>query len=115
MNRDDAYLLDMLLAARQIEEFSADLSREEFNRSRLHQLAMVRLIEIIGEAARHVSGQFQQMHPEIEWPNIIRMRSQVAYPHVDVNLDTVWSFITAKAPELIRQLESLVPPDTEED
>jgi uncharacterized protein with HEPN domain len=51
--RDEGYFLDMLLAARQIMEFASNLSRESFDESKLYQLAIVRLIEIIGEAAKY--------------------------------------------------------------
>ncbi len=65
MLRDEALLLDMLLAARDVQEFVADVDQAQFDTSKLHQNAVIRSIEIIGEAARGVSRDFQQAHPEI--------------------------------------------------
>lgn len=72
MLRDEALLLDMLLAARDVQEFVANLDRAQFDASKLHQNAVVRSNEIIGEAARSVSRGFQQAHPEIPWaPSLV--------------------------------------------
>ena len=57
MWRDDARLLDMLLAARELDKYTAGVSFEEFDQNRLLQHAVIRLIEIVGEAARNVSAE----------------------------------------------------------
>src|SRR5690242_18240614 len=102
--RDDAYFLDMLLASRQIVEFASGLSRDAFNQSKLHQYAIVRSIEIIGEAAKNVSDEARNAHPEIEWASIIGLRNRVVHEYSNIDLDIVWFVITIKAPELIQQL-----------
>ena len=56
MRRDDAYLLDMLLAAREAREFAASLTFSEFERNRMAQLAILKAVEVVGEAASHVSA-----------------------------------------------------------
>lgn len=65
MQRDDAYLLDILIAARKALKFLEGMTWEEFERSELHQNAVMRPLEIIGEAARRVSEQTRDAHPEI--------------------------------------------------
>ena len=65
MWRDDAYLLDMLLAARKVRDFTRDVTRGQFQSDELTQNAVMRQIQIIGEAARKVSLRCQQAHPEI--------------------------------------------------
>lgn len=111
--RDEAYFLDMLIAARQIVEFANGLSQEAFDDSKLHQFAIVRLIEIIGEAAKNISEPERKAHPEIEWSNIIGMRNRIVHNYTNVDLEIVWLVITTKAPELIQHLQSIVPPDNE--
>ena len=111
--RDEAYFLDMLLAARQIIEFSGGLSRAAFAESKLHQLAIVRLIEIIGEAAKNISDERRKTHPEIEWSSIIGMRNRIVHNYANVDLDIVWIVISIKTPELIQHLQAIVPPDSE--
>ncbi len=77
MRRDDAYLLDMLLAARKIRDFTQGVSQERFQQDELMQHAIMRLIQIIGEAARKVSQEFRQAHPAIPWRQSIGMRHRL--------------------------------------
>jgi len=65
MWRDDAYLLDMLLAARKVREFTKSATWEQFETDDLTQNAVMRQIQIIGEAARKISSEYQQEHSEI--------------------------------------------------
>ena len=80
MRRDDAaYLLDMLLSARDAAEFAAGLTFPQFERSRLHQNATLKAIEVIGEAAARISEKTRQAHPGIPWPEIIGMRNRLVH------------------------------------
>ncbi len=90
MWKDDAYLLDILLAAREAQTFAAGLTREAFERSKLHQFAIVRVLEIIGEAAGKVSPEFRQGHPKIPWAKMTGMRNRLIHDYTRVNLDIVW-------------------------
>ena len=66
MKRDEAaYLLDMLLAAKDALEFSSGLTFQQFTRNRLHQNAIFKSIEIIGEAATHIGEKTKQQNPKI--------------------------------------------------
>jgi uncharacterized protein with HEPN domain len=65
MWRDDACVLDMLIAARKIRGFTEGITLDRLLRDELMQHGIMRLIEILGEAARHVSGDFKATHPEI--------------------------------------------------
>ena len=65
MRHDDAYVLDMLLAAREATAFAANLNFDEFERHRMAQLAILKSIEVVGEAASHVSPGCRESHPEI--------------------------------------------------
>jgi uncharacterized protein with HEPN domain len=67
MWRDDAYLLDMLIAARRVIEFRADLSWEQFRQSGLHQHAITKALENIGEAAGKVSEEARATLPAVPW------------------------------------------------
>ena len=67
----------MLLAARKIRDFTQGVSQERFQQDELMQHAIMRLIQIIGEAARKVSQEFRQAHPEIPWRQAIGMRHRL--------------------------------------
>jgi len=111
MERDPAYLLDMLTAARELRAFSAGLSEESFQQSKLHQYALVKLIEIIGEAARAISEDTKKAHPEIAWVPIIDMRNHLVHRYFRIDLPRVWDVIQNHVPPLIALLEPLVPPE----
>ena len=111
MWRDDAYLLDMLLAARRVLDFSQDVTWEQFQTDELMQNAVMRQIQIIGEAARKVSLQCQQAHPEIPWQQIIGMRHRLVHEYFCIIPERVWDVVEKGISELIGLLEPLVPPD----
>ena len=107
---DAAYLWDMVEAAREIRGFVKGIAAREFLRNRMIQMAVERAVEIIGEAARHVSDSFKQDHPEIPWRKIVAQRHVLAHEYGDIKQDRMWDIATKYAPELIAQLEPLMPP-----
>ena len=107
--RDDKVsLLDMLLYAREAVAVSGQTSREDFREDRVVQLAMQKLVEIVGEAANRVSEKTQQGRPEIPWPQIIGMRNRLIHGYDEVNLDILWKIVETDLPPLIQQLEDIV-------
>ena len=112
--RDAALLLDMLLAARDGVGFLAGLGQTEFLASRLYQNAVIRALEIVGEAAAKVSAGFRAGHPEIPWREMTGMRHRLIHGYAEVRLDLVWTVARERLPPLIATLEPLVPPDTGE-
>jgi uncharacterized protein with HEPN domain len=111
MWRDDAYMLDMLLAARKVENFTRGVDWEKFKGDDLLQNAVMRQIQIIGEAARKISQQYKDSHPEIPWQMIIGMRNRLVHEYFDIIPERVWDVVEKDIPELIQLIESLVPPD----
>lgn len=112
MWRDDAFLLDMVLAARKVLEFTQEITREQFQADELVQNAVMRQIQIIGEAARKVSLECQQEHVEISWQEIIGMRNRLVHEYFSIIPERVWDVVEKDIPELIRLIEPLVPPDS---
>jgi uncharacterized protein with HEPN domain len=82
--RDLAYLWDMRDAARTAMEFTRGLKFQAYAADRKLQLAVERLVEIIGEAARHVSGTLREAHPEIPWRKIVAQRHVLAHDYGDI-------------------------------
>lgn len=111
MWRDDAYLLDMLIAAREAREFSTGLSWDEFRNSTLHQHAIAKALENIGEAARKVSDETKAAHPEIPWNQIVALRHRIAHDYFRLDLVRIWEIVQEDVPALIDQIEPLVPPE----
>ena len=109
MWRDQAYLLDMQLAAADALSFAAGLDQTGFEASELHQSAILRKLEIIGEAAGQVSREFQAAHPEIPWSAMISLRNRLIHGYRVVQLDLVWRVVGQDLPALIETLRPLIP------
>ncbi len=113
MRGDDAYLLDMLVAAHKALAFTAELTYSQFVRSELHQNAILKVLEIVGEAASRVSDDTRQAHPDISWQQIVGLRNRIVHAYFEIDLDVVWRIVQEDLPGLIAQLEPLVPPESE--
>jgi len=109
VERDSAYLVDMLLAAREAVSLIAEMDEAAFRRSRLHQHAVIRLIAVIGEAARHVSRPIQEENPHIDWRDMIGMRNRLIHGYGAVRPELVWTVVSIRVPALIVDLERLIP------
>ena len=109
--RDAALILDMLLAARDAQTFIEGLDEPTFCASRLHQNAVIRSLEIIGEAAGRVSAAARAAHPEIPWREITGMRHRLIHGYADVRLDIVWAVLRDRLHPLIAALEPIAPRD----
>ncbi len=109
--RDEAYLLDMLLAARDARAFVSGLDEAAFRASRLHQNAVIRSLQIIGEAAGKVSPATQAARPEIPWREITGMRHRLIHGYAEVRLDLVWTVAQERLGPLIAALEPLISED----
>lgn len=108
-NKDIAYLWDMLDSARTINNFVSGVSFSQYMKNRQLQLAVERVLEIIGEAAGRVSKVFQEEHSDIPWQNIIAQRNVLAHEYGEIKQELIWKVATVRIPELIAILEPLVP------
>ena len=106
---DSAYLLDMLVAARDAKEFATGLTFAEFKRSKLHQNAILKSIEIIGEGCSKISEETKLAYPDIEWKKTAGMRNRIAHRYFEVDLKIVWDAVQNDILYLINHLELIVP------
>lgn len=105
---DGVRLRHVLDSAREAIAFLQGGSRADLDSDRKLSLSLVRLLEIIGEAARGISAEFRQAHPELPWRSMIGMRDRLAHAYFDVNLDVVWQTVTEDLPGLVAKLEQIV-------
>ena len=112
MPRDDsAYLLDMLLSARDALSFTEGMSFDDFVLDRRTQLSALKSVEIVGEAAAQVSEDVTRANPDIPWREIVGMRNRLVHGYFDIDLPLVWDTVRQDIPDLIDRLEPLVPPE----
>jgi len=110
VNHDPAYLWDMLDAAKTACQLTQGMTYQQYQQDRKLQLAIERLVEIIGEAARNISKTFTDAHAEIPWRKIIAQRHVLAHDYGDIAQEKMWILVTQNIPELIASLETLLPP-----
>jgi len=106
MQRDDAIRLrHMLDAVREAQSFVASRSRPDLDSDRLLLLALLKDIEIIGEAAGRVSIETRTGLSDIPWQDIMAVRNRLIHGYFDINLDIVWNTLTEDLPPLAEKLE----------
>jgi len=98
----------MFDAARKALEFSAGADRSALDEDEKLALSLVRLLEVIGEAANNVSDSFQEKFPEIPWRQIGATRNRLIHGYFDVDLDVVWEIVSVDLPNLVPQLRKIV-------
>ena len=112
MQNDDLIRLHhMLDAARESIHFARNKTRRSLDTDRKLVLALVKSIEIIGEAAAQVTKEGREQVPQIPWPSIISMRNRLIHAYFDINLDIVWQTINDDLPPLVIELEKEIAKD----
>ena len=103
-SRSDGYLLDMLLAARSIQDFTSGQTQESFAADRLRIRAIEREFEILGEAAKNVDETTRQQFPGLDFRAIVGMRNIVSHDYRRVRPDILWESSQHHVPKLISAL-----------
>ena len=105
MKRDvGLFIEDILESIKAIEEYSKDMNKEELELSRLKQNAIIREIEIIGEAVKNIPENIKNKHKEIEWRKIAGMRDVIIHGYFRIDLNAVWNVIKKDLPILKKQM-----------
>jgi uncharacterized protein with HEPN domain len=106
--QDKALLLDMLDAAKEVVGYAATRTREDYEAEGMLRRSIERVVEIIGEAARHVSDGFKSAHPEVPWQKISATRHILAHEYGRIDNEIMWRIVTVHVPEMIALIEPLV-------
>ena len=99
---------DMLAHAQEAVTLAEGKQRSDLDADRLLNLALVRLLEIIGEAANRISEEEQQRHPDIPWAQIVGLRNRLIHGYDAVDFDILWQIIADDLPPLIAGLEAII-------
>ncbi len=107
---DTVYLLDMLEHAELAVVASRGRSRADLDKDLVYGAACERFIQIIGEAAKHVSTSFCDAHPEIPWRKIIGTRNLLVHGYASIDRDILWDILEVQLPTLIADLSRVIGP-----
>jgi len=94
------YLNDILNACAEVEEFTRGMDFESFVADKKTVNAVIRSLEVLGEATKHIPTSFRRKHPEIPWSKMAGMRDVLIHDYMGVDLRTVWNVVKERLPEL---------------
>ncbi len=98
----------MLDHAQEAADLIAGKDKTELQHNRVLELALIRLVEIVGEASTKVSSETQAKYPSIPWPQVIGMRNRLIHGYDSVDLDVLWDTIEVDLPPLIAEIEKIM-------
>ena len=105
---DSDFLSDIQEAIKRIAEYAKNIEYGQFLEDTKTQDAVIRNLEIIGEATKGLSADFKTKHAQIEWKKLTGLRDKIIHHYFGVNWDIVWDVVQHKLPELQTQIEGLL-------
>src|SRR3989344_5343502 len=113
MRKEEAYLEDILESIERIERYIKDLKPMDFLESEVTQDGVMKRIEIIGEAVKHLSNKTKDKYPEIPWKNIAGMRDVLIHEYAGVQVERVWRTAKNDLPPLKQVIIKLIDQNKE--
>jgi uncharacterized protein with HEPN domain len=107
MKDDFAYVEHILLCISKIQEYTKNIEQTEFNKNELIQDAVIRNIEIIGEATKKISANLKSQYREIPWKEMSGMRDKLIHDYFGVDVEVVWKTVKEDIPYLKSLIQSI--------
>jgi len=108
MKRDILLFIDDILESiKNIEEFTKNLNKEKFSKDNLRQSAVIRQLEIIGEATKNVPISFREKYSNIPWKDMAGLRDILSHAYFGVDISRVWNVITKDLPNIKIKIEKI--------
>ena len=108
MSDENIYLKHILDAIYRIEEYTTGIEYEEFSNKNIVQAAVIREIEIIGEASKKLTQVIKEKYANVPWKKIAGMRDKLIHDYMGVDIDAVWDTVKKDIPELKTKLRSTI-------
>ena len=107
MSRDKEYVIDILEAAKLALSYVSGKTKDEFLKDTQCQDAVIRRLEIIGEAARRISDETRATYPKLPWKAMVGMRNVMIHEYDGVDLNIVWETLQKDLPDLVKSIEKI--------
>ena len=108
MNRDlKLFIYNIMDSIENIESFLKEISKESFFKDGLRQSAVIRQLEVIGEATKNIPDSFRKKYPEIPWKKIVGLRDIIIHTYFEIDLDITWEIIKKDLPLLKKQVQNI--------
>jgi uncharacterized protein with HEPN domain len=109
MKKDPKIFLEHILQnIEKIETFSKNVSKEGLSKDEEKQYAIIRAIEIIGEAVKNLPASFTSKHPDISWREIVGTRDKIIHHYFGIDLKIIWDIIKNNLPDLKKKIERIL-------
>jgi len=106
--RDTDFLRDIQEAARRVNVYTTGINYKDFLDDTKTHDAVIRNLEIIGEATKNLSAELRARHPHIPWKGMAGVRDRLIHHYFGINLDIVWHIITTELPDIALQVEKIL-------
>jgi len=106
--KDKSYLWDIKEACIDILQFIDEIKFNEFEKDKMRRFAVERQLLVVGEAANHLSKDFQQANTHIPWSNIIGLRNIIAHDYGEILVERIWLTAIKHIPELLDNVQKLL-------
>ena len=108
MKRDvGLFIEDVKESVKNIEDFSKGLTKDKFSKDNLRQSAIIRQLEIIGEAVKNIPDSFKEKFPKIPWKEIAGFRDVLSHAYFGVNINRVWNIVKIDLPKLKEEINKI--------
>jgi len=108
MKRDlKLFIYNIMDSIENIESFLKEISKESFFKDGLRQSAVIRQLEVIGEATKNIPDSFRKKYPEIPWKKIVGLRDIIIHTYFEIDLDITWEIIKKDLPLLKKQVQNI--------
>lgn len=105
---DEARLKHVIDAISEIQSYIENSNLEEFSNNSMRKYATIKQLEIIGEAANHISNKIKEEYPEVEWREIIGLRNILIHEYFGIDENVIWGIISKDLPVVKRQISKIL-------
>ncbi|ACX72263.1 protein of unknown function DUF86 [Methanocaldococcus vulcanius M7] len=103
-----AFLYDILENMKDIIDFTKDMDYDEFLKDKKTQKAVIRSLEVIGEAVKNLPEDFINKYPQVPWKGMARLRDKLIHHYFGINYEIIWDIVINKVPNDIKEFEKII-------